>query len=67
MVAWSATSTAAPGWSDLASRGDQGGQIWTEWAMLAYNTDTLAVRAARTLLIAHSARAHEVVRDLVEL
>jgi IS5 family transposase len=26
-------------------KGDQGRQIWTEWAILAYNTDTLAVRA----------------------
>ena len=26
-------------------KGDQGRQIWTEWAVLAYNTDTLAVRA----------------------
>jgi transposase, IS5 family len=25
-------------------RGDEGQQIWTEWAILAYNTDTLAVR-----------------------
>src|SRR5215203_495121 len=25
-------------------QGDQGRQIWTEWAILAYNTDTLAVR-----------------------
>ncbi|MGH2886772.1 MAG: transposase, partial [Solirubrobacteraceae bacterium] len=25
-------------------KGDQGQQIWTEWAILAYNTDTLAVR-----------------------
>ena len=25
-------------------KGDQGRQIWTEWAILAYNTDTLAVR-----------------------
>ena len=25
-------------------KGDQGRQIWTEWATLAYNTDTLAVR-----------------------
>ena len=54
----SATSAAASGGGDLASRGDQGGQIWTEWAMLAYNTDELAVRAARTLLTADSFRAH---------
>ncbi len=26
-------------------KGDQGEQIWTEWAIQAYNTDTLAVRA----------------------
>ncbi len=26
-------------------KGDQGRQIWTGWAVLAYNTDTLAVRA----------------------
>src|SRR4051794_7841242 len=26
-------------------KGDQGRQIWTEWAILAYNTDTLAIRA----------------------
>ncbi len=26
-------------------KGDQGQQIWTEWAILAYNTDTLAIRA----------------------
>jgi IS5 family transposase len=26
-------------------KGDEGQQIWTEWAILAYNTDTLAVRA----------------------
>jgi IS5 family transposase len=26
-------------------KGDEGRQIWTEWAILAYNTDTLAVRA----------------------
>ena len=25
-------------------KGDQGRQIWTEWSILAYNTDTLAVR-----------------------
>jgi len=25
-------------------KGDKGRQIWTEWAILAYNTDTLAVR-----------------------
>lgn len=25
-------------------KGDQGRQIWTEWAILAYNTDTLGVR-----------------------
>jgi transposase, IS5 family len=25
-------------------KGDHGRQIWTEWAILAYNTDTLAVR-----------------------
>jgi transposase, IS5 family len=25
-------------------KGDEGQQIWTEWAILAYNTDTLAVR-----------------------
>ena len=25
-------------------KGDQGQQIWTEWAILAYNIDTLAVR-----------------------
>ena len=25
-------------------KGDQGRQIWTEWAIVAYNTDTLAVR-----------------------
>jgi IS5 family transposase len=25
-------------------KGDQGRQIWTEWALLAYNTDTLTVR-----------------------
>ena len=25
-------------------KGDQGEQIWTEWAILAYNADTLAVR-----------------------
>jgi transposase, IS5 family len=25
-------------------KGDQGRRIWTEWAILAYNTDTLAVR-----------------------
>ena len=25
-------------------KGDEGWQIWTEWAILAYNTDTLAVR-----------------------
>ena len=26
-------------------KGDQGRQIWTGWAILAYNADTLAVRA----------------------
>jgi IS5 family transposase len=26
-------------------KGDEGRQIWTEWAILAYNADTLAVRA----------------------
>jgi IS5 family transposase len=26
-------------------KGDEGRQIWTEWGILAYNTDTLAVRA----------------------
>jgi IS5 family transposase len=26
-------------------KGDEGQQIWTEWAILAYNVDTLAVRA----------------------
>jgi transposase, IS5 family len=26
-------------------KGDEGRQIWTEWAILAYNTDTLAVRS----------------------
>jgi transposase, IS5 family len=25
-------------------KGDEGAQIWTEWAILAYNADTLAVR-----------------------
>jgi transposase, IS5 family len=25
-------------------KGDEGEQIWTEWAILAYNTDTLAIR-----------------------
>ena len=25
-------------------KGDEGEQIWTEWAILAYNSDTLAVR-----------------------
>jgi len=25
-------------------KGDQGRQVWTEWAILAYNADTLAVR-----------------------
>jgi len=25
-------------------KGDEGRQIWTEWAILAYNSDTLAVR-----------------------
>ena len=25
-------------------KGDQGRQIWTEWAILAYNLDTIAVR-----------------------
>ncbi len=25
-------------------KGDQGQQIWTEWGILAYNTDTLAIR-----------------------
>ena len=25
-------------------KGDDGQQIWTEWAILAYNADTLAVR-----------------------
>jgi IS5 family transposase len=25
-------------------KGDQGRQIWTEWGILAYNLDTLAVR-----------------------
>jgi hypothetical protein len=25
-------------------KGDEGRQIWTEWAIVAYNTDTLAVR-----------------------
>ena len=25
-------------------KGDQGRQIWTEWGILAYNTDTLAIR-----------------------
>ena len=25
-------------------KGDEGRQIWTEWAILAYNADTLAVR-----------------------
>src|SRR5450755_1296125 len=25
-------------------KGDEGEQIWTEWAILAYNADTLAVR-----------------------
>jgi IS5 family transposase len=25
-------------------KGDQGRRVWTEWAILAYNTDTLAVR-----------------------
>ena len=25
-------------------KGDEGEQIWTEWGILAYNTDTLAVR-----------------------
>ena len=25
-------------------KGDEGRQIWTEWTILAYNTDTLAVR-----------------------
>jgi transposase, IS5 family len=27
-------------------KGDEGRQIWTEWAILAYNTDTLAIRAS---------------------
>jgi hypothetical protein len=25
-------------------KGDEGQQIWTGWAILAYNSDTLAVR-----------------------
>jgi IS5 family transposase len=27
-------------------RGDQGQRIWTGWAVLAYNLDTLAIQAA---------------------
>jgi len=26
-------------------KGDEGQQIWTEWSILTYNADTLAVRA----------------------
>jgi hypothetical protein len=26
-------------------KGHEGQRIWTEWAILAYNTDTLAIRA----------------------
>ena len=29
---------------DRSLKGDEGRQIWTEWAILAYNTDTLVVR-----------------------
>jgi len=25
-------------------KGDQGQRIWTEWGILAYNADTLAIR-----------------------
>jgi hypothetical protein len=39
-------------------KGDQGRQIWTEWAILAYNTDTLAVRTSETLPTAPSTRAN---------
>jgi hypothetical protein len=27
-------------------KGDEGQRIWTEWAILAYNADTLAIRTA---------------------
>ena len=47
IVVWraaSATSSAATGWSRSCLKGDQGRENSTEWAILAYNTDTLAVR-----------------------
>ena len=44
-------------------KGDEGQQIWTEWAILAYNTDTLAVLDhSETLLHAPSTRANPLPR-----
>ena len=40
----SATSNAATALDRSRLKGDEGQQIWTEWAILAYNADTLAVR-----------------------
>ena len=42
--AGSATSNAATAWTASRLKGDEGQQIWTGWAILAYNADTLAIR-----------------------
>ena len=41
----SATSNAATGLGRSRLKGDEGQQIWTGWAILTYNADTLAIRA----------------------
>jgi hypothetical protein len=42
----SATSTAATGYADHASKAHDGARTWFGWAILAYNLDTLATRTA---------------------
>jgi len=42
----SATSRAATGYADHASKGHDGARIWVGWAILAYILGTLAIRAA---------------------
>jgi hypothetical protein len=41
-----ATSSAATGCGAAAFEGDHGQRIWSGWAVLAYNLDTLAIHTA---------------------
>ena len=43
--AGSAISSGSTAWTGSRLKGDQGREIWTEWGILTYNLDTLAVRA----------------------